>query len=69
MSKVAKVAVSLLLTVCGKPKTQSHIRLIREKAPLLPLAAAWTAFALASSKPISRFGQPSFSKITMKKGA
>ena len=43
MMKVAKVAVSLLLTVCGKPKTQSHIRLIREKAPLLPLAAAWPA--------------------------
>ena len=48
MSKVAKVAVSLLLTVCGNSKTQSHIRLIREKAPLLPHAAAWPAFASAS---------------------
>lgn len=69
MSKVAKVAVSLLLTVCGKPKTQSHIRLIREKAPLLPLTAAWAAFAHASSKPISKSGHLSISKITMKKGA
>lgn len=40
MSKVAKEAISLLLTVWGNPKAKSHIRLIRGKAPLLPHAAA-----------------------------
>lgn len=42
----AKMAVSLLLTVCGKPKTKTHIRLIREKLPRLPLAAVWRAQTL-----------------------
>ena len=54
----AKGAVSILLTVYGKTKTQSHIRLIREKVPRLPLAAAWRAFADVSGKLISKFGNP-----------